>query len=280
MVGYLLRKLKSSKIIDNGIIVLRNNIEVFVKEQINKYLMLGESYTSVVMIFAGFDIKHKKKINSTTLGNFYSKTLIGKEKGIVPQRLNRKVIEGLLKESSKRGTKGKKFGEIGEVLKDTEFEVDLPYSSVFVIEIVLPDEPKVKDIDCYKFVMRAPQGLSENKITDDFLQKIEIDVLDSSQSGESILRQWTLHVIELVKSVERGYFLQKVGGDVVVMMLTPKGAVFPAGRVDQVDFETRKIDKVSEFLVKDGKFCTRDLDGHIIPYEYVVNFNKRGKSEL
>lgn len=125
LAGYLLRKLVKSRIIDKGIIYLRENINELLIQGLDDYLSEGGKYgRRVVMIFGGFDETKKKKINSSILGDFQSQGLLAQKGQILQQRFNRTVIEGLVREVVKSGT-GRKVGKIGEVKKDTCFEVNL-----------------------------------------------------------------------------------------------------------------------------------------------------------
>lgn len=270
LASFILQKINKSGIIRNEFIYFRNKIEDFLLEILDEYLFGGGKYEKVVLIFGGYDTSIKKKVNSSIFGHFQSKGIKGK-KEVVRQSINHKVVEGLMKEFVKRG--------MGQITKDTEFEIDSPYSSIFSVEIILPNKPSVRDIDCYKFVMYGPRGLTEKSIPDDILQKLEVNI-NPDFSGEQFLRQWSLELVYLVKNVTKEHYLETVGGDVITLLLTPHGAVIPTGKVMFYDYATRTNIKISEVIVRDGKFCTRDIHGNIIPYEQIINFDKGGGFEV
>ena len=270
LANFILQKIRDSRIINNEILYFREKIESFLLKILNDYQTQGGQYTNVVLIFGGYDVSKKKKINSSIFGDFQSRGIVGK-KDIIHQSINKKVIEGLMREFSKRG--------FAQIPKDTEFEIDYPYSSIFSVEINLPNAPEIKDIDCYSLVMYAQKGLTERNIPFDILQELEVNI-DFSLKGEELIYRWSTQLVRLVHEVAGNYYLDAVGGNVVTLLLTPHGAVFPTGKIMFRDNKTGITTKVSEVLVREGEFCTIDEHGNITPFEQIINFNKKGNFQL
>lgn len=269
LANYLLRKISSAEILTKGFIHFENNIKSFLSTSINEYLSNGNGYASVFFIFAGFDKNAKKKINSSSLGKFYSNPLL-KKKGVQHQTMNKKIIEGL----------------VGAILKNknnlpanANFDVDLPYSKIIGVEINLPNEINVKGIDCFKYVMRAPEKLTEDNISQEVIYKLD-QTKSSSKTGEAILCDQATILIGLVNQLINNHKLKTVGGSIMVNIITPHGALIPPGSCRYLDFQTGKIEKISDILVNDEKFCTRSITGDIIPLQNIYDFKNEGHFEL
>lgn len=263
--NYLLNKIGNSEILDRGFINFENNIKSFLTASINEYLNDGNEYKSVFFIFAGFDKQAKKKINSSTFGKFYSAPLMNK-KGIQKQSIDKKTIEGFVKELIRNNKK---------LPANTEFKVDLPYSKVISAEINLPDEIRIKEIDCFRYIMKAPEKLTENNLSPETFYQ-----LDQSKTGKETLYNQAAILIGLVSQLIKDHKLKTVGGSISVNIITPHGALTPTGICRYLNFKTGKLEMVSEILVKDEKFCIRSITGDIVPLRNIYDFSDKGAFEL
>jgi hypothetical protein len=130
---------------------------------LGNYINTGGEYVSVYLIFAGFDKTLKKQINSSQYGQTLVNTFIPGKKQMINKEIVQKLFEATIQNRSKDGE-----GIIGSLNKDTLLEIDSPYSSIVTVEINLPRKPIIKKVDCYKCVMKAPNGLDEINLPEEF----------------------------------------------------------------------------------------------------------------
>ena len=269
LANYLLNKIGGSEILAGEFINFENNIKNFLQTSINEYLRNGGEYKSVFFIFAGFDKSAKKKVNSSNLGQFYSSPLLNK-KGVQNQVMNKKIIQGLL---------GAILKNNNNLPANTDFEADLPYSKIISVDINLPNEINIKEIDCFKYVMRAPEKLTENNLSPEVIYELD-QTKTTNKTEEEILYNQAVILIGLVNQLINDYKLKTVGGSILVNIITPYGALTPTGSCHYLDFKTGKIEMVSDILVKDEKFCIRGISGDILPLQNIYDFKGKGNFEL
>ncbi|MCK4554501.1 hypothetical protein KAU19_06125 [Candidatus Parcubacteria bacterium] len=269
LANYLLNKISDSEIINKGFIYFENNIKEFLRNFADDYMRSGNKFKPVFFIFAGFDKQGKKKINSSNFGRFYSEPIKHKT-GIQNQSINKKIMEGFVRVITTNNN---------SLPANTEFEIDLPYSNIITIEIDLPNKLDLKEVDCFKYIMRAPKKLTENNLSAKIFYQLDQSRIQS-KSGKDMLYNQAAILMGLVNQIIKDYKLDTVGGSIIVNIITLYGALTPAGDLRYLNIKTGKIERVSEILVKDDKFCVRGITGDIIPLQNIYDFNKKGNFEL
>ncbi|WKZ29363.1 MAG: hypothetical protein QY323_01375 [Patescibacteria group bacterium] len=271
LAGFILRKIAGSGIKHDNINQFRPWLEANLPTFIDAYLGEGGTYKKVAMIFGGYDRTAKKKLNSSALGDAMSKPFVGKEGVVMDVATNRMVIDGLMREFARRGME--------QIPKDAEFEIDYPDSSVFAVEIELPNAPAFRTIPCYGVVLYAQKNLREEHATMDMVQKLETQT-DTRQKGEDAVVMWSLNLVAMIDEMISKYSLDGVGGHKLTVLLTPEGNVIPMTTVKKMNKETGKIATVSDICVQDDAFCVRDDNGTVSPFEQVMNYGLQADAEI
>ena len=272
--NYVLRKFGESELVNKGFIFIESNIKQFIIEAIRSYLDAGNEYRSAVFIFAGFDKSGKKQINTSQYGKTLANTFVPGKKQII----NKDIIQKIAETAVKNGRNSQK-GIVGTLEKNTIIEMDLPYSSMVTVEVNLPDKPIINKVGCYKCIMKAPRGLTEDSLPKELAYKLEQQQA-KSYTGEEIWQAQSVALMAWVSKMIEEHKLNTVGGDIVVNMITPEGGIIMVGILNKLDIKTKEIKKVSEIIVHNGEFCVRGKIGEIIPLENIYDFNGNGEGEF
>lgn len=277
LANFILKKIGESNLINYEFKTFEERIDEKIKSILSDYLSVGGEYASTYLIFAGFDKSAKKQINSSQYGKTLANTFIPGQK----QMINKEIIQKLVEAGVRNGPGDKKGekGVIGSIEKDTILEIDFPYSSIITVEVNLPNEPIIKKVDCYKYVMKAPGGLNESNLPKELAYKLEKQQSVSETGEETIQAQSVALMAWIIKIIEDNK-LETVGGEIMVNMITPEGAIIMTGVMTSLNIKTKEIKKVSEIEVCEGQFCVRNKDGKFIPLENIYNFNGKGNFEL
>jgi hypothetical protein len=192
------------------------------------------------------------------------------------------IIQKLIEATTRNGSRSKKGedGIIGSVDKDTILEINSPYSSIITVEIDLPKDPIIKKVDCYKYVMKAPCGLNEFNLPKELAYKLEKEQ-STAKTGEEVIQTQSVVLMAWVNKIIEENKLKTVGGDIVVNMITPEGAIIMTGAMTGLNIDTQEIKRICEIEVCEGKLCVRNKeDGKLIPLENIYNFSGEGNFEL
>ena len=266
--AFVLRKMLDAKLPEENIHRFRESLKVQLPVIIDEYLKDGGEYKSSCFIFGGYNPSSKKLVNSSTFGNIQSKSLIG-HKGVARQAVNPKMIEGIMKALLAGG----------QVQKDQMIEIDAPDSTVFTIDVTLPNPPIFRDTPCYNLALFGQGKLNETHVPIDVIQELEVKV-DTSINGEEALYKNAVQMAALIDSMIKKYNLDTVGGNIVTVLISEHGAIIPTAKINKLDQSTGTITTVSEIIVHDEQFCTRGANGDIVPFEQIIGFSKDGSSKI
>ena len=273
LANFILNKISELGLANSGFRIFEDSIDERIRLILDDYMGSGKKHASAFLIFAGFDKISKKLVSSSQYGNTLANTFIPGQK----QTINKEIIQKLV-EAAVRNGPGDRKGEksvIGSLEKDTMLEIDFPYSSIITVEVHLPYGPVIKKIDCYKYVIKAPGGLNEF----DLPYKLEKQQ-SASKTGEETIQAQSVVLMAWVSKIIKDNKLETVGGEIMVNMITPEGAIIMTGAMTSLNTNTKEIKKISEIVVHEGNFCVRHKDGKLIPLENIYNFDKEGEFEL
>jgi hypothetical protein len=278
LAAFLLRELKKRIDADSYTPDLRKaidkNLRASVVEYVNKTGRINESAD---MIFAGFNGKNKKRVDSAKLGVVASaepraKAIRG-EGIVMPQWMDSAIVEAL-----DRAIKRK-----GPLSKGTRLNVNVAGSEMFTVTVrtthhgVHISDPR--NVDCFDYAVFHPNHeVVTVRLPPDLLSRLEFEPV-ADQSPDAFLYRDARLLIGFVLHASNEVGFPTVGGHIFVLLQTPQGSAFPTGELGVV--REGKIVNIGGIFEResDGAITYRLEDGREGEYHTIEKNGDLGNLE-
>jgi len=199
--------------------IFQDDMDQIIKNFVNS---TGKTNRKCALIFGGYNLVRKQQIDSKILGEIIATFPKQNEGKIVHQSIDREILRGLEKKTSKSSS------------FDGLFFVDLPQSELISLEVKIDRNNFTKDYksyQCYESAIYHPsaENIEKIRIPNELLYDIEFRELNQNDSGVDIFNQDVAQINSYIYDLIEKNNFESVGGSIIVAFQTQYGNAFPTG---------------------------------------------------
>lgn len=262
--SYILNKLKLLTNEKTTIAELKKLISSQLKSLISDYVnTTGYDSGQVALIFGGFNLTKRKRIEASLLGKAMSAMVVAYGRG---NTVNQSIDKRLKRSLGQLGGKGKGDYIVVDGVQDAEL-----FSVTF--DIKTANVSDIQKAECYEYLIYHPeQDMKTIELPPEITSILEFRER-SGKTGEQILYEDAEILMNFVRRVIRENNFRTVGGHIFPLLQTPHQAIFPTG--DLARFENGRLVKAGSFYAEKGEIMYKLENGESGKYRHLEEISKK-----
>jgi hypothetical protein len=244
--------------------LIDTRLQTIVREYVNS---TGRVNQPAAFVFAGFNGRKRKRINSTRLGDLLYRA--GRSGELATDADLMRGLERAMQQTN------------GRLLRDQYIKVDIPGSEMFTLQVEARQDNIYADgphqVGCFDYAVFHPRGRFVTVgLPESLLWELEFRP-NLRGNFEEMLRTDTLMLTQFVwQTIQQYDFAATVGGHIFVILQTQGGWVYSAGELGEVT--PGGIVSRGGLVHRNHEWLYLRPDGTQIPYRFLKDYAQPGSS--